>query len=180
MSVIQCETRIVNIADWAVVHLPREASEHLSSRGIATIEGTLNDLTFMILLEPDGKGSHWFRVSDHFLKEGNLRVGDKVKLVFTQTYNWPDPDLPPDLEDALKQASLYDRIWQKLSPRAKWEWIRWIRSAKHEETRSKRIELALDKLNKGLKTPCCFNSASCTEPHVSRNGILLDETCYVT
>ena len=176
MSVIQCETRIVNIADWAVVHLPREASEHLSFRGIGVIEGTLNEVPFLILLEPDGKGSHWFRVIDPILKEVKLGIGDKIKLVFTQTNNWPDPDIPPDLDEALKHASLDDRIWQKLSPRAKWEWIRWIRSAKKQATRSKRIELALDKLTKGLKTPCCFNSAMCTEPHVSRNGVLLDET----
>jgi hypothetical protein len=50
------------------------------------------------------------------------------------------------------------------------EWIRWIRSTHNPETRAKRIVVSMSKLNKGMKRPCCFNTAICTIPEVSQNS----------
>ncbi len=175
MSAIQCEAKIVKIGSWAVALLPVEASQRLSSRGMHIISGTLNNLPLQTALEPDGRGSHWFRVTDVILKAGNLSSGDTVKLDFTQSITIPEPDLPSDFTEALTKDTLAMQTWLKTTPKAKWEWMRWIRSTKNAVTRNKRIEVALDKLRKGLKRPCCFNSASCTEPEVCRNGVLIEE-----
>ncbi len=108
MPTIQCTAKILGIGSWAVVRIPKEASEGLGSRSMVMIDGKINDLPFATPLEPDGKGSHWFRLSEAILKAGKLAIGDTIKLEFSQTENWVEPELPPDLEEALKAASLLE------------------------------------------------------------------------
>jgi len=54
--------------------------------------------------------------------------------------------------------------------------MRWIRATKNDDTRKRRIEVALSKLTAGMRRPCCFNRNLCTEPSVSHNGVLLAPT----
>ena len=57
---------------------------------------------------------------------------------------------------------------------ARWDWIRWINATAQQETRKRRIEVAFSKLKSGMRRPCCFNRGMCTEPYVSKNGVLLE------
>ena len=61
-----------------------------------------------------------------------------------------------------------------INAKSRWEWLRWIRSTLNPETRSKRIKVAASKLENGAKTPCCFDTARCTVPDVSKSGVLID------
>jgi hypothetical protein len=174
MPTINCDAQILLIGNRAVLRIPPETSIKLTSRGMVMIEGTLNRIPFQTPLEPDGRGSHWFQVSDEILLRGKLKPGDRVKLEFEQSDNWPEPDLPQDFADALQAKAIIQQNWQMLTPKAKWEWLRWIRSAKNPETRMRRINLAGEKLSKGVKRPCCYNSNQCSISSLSRNGVLLD------
>lgn len=55
------------------------------------IEGTINNIDFSVPLEPDGVGSHWFRMSDAFCDELTLEAGDSVTLSIRPTKNWIEP-----------------------------------------------------------------------------------------
>jgi len=44
--------------------VPKAASRKLPSRGMSMVEGSFNGIPFQAPLEPDGLGSHWFRVSN--------------------------------------------------------------------------------------------------------------------
>jgi hypothetical protein len=74
MSEIRFETTIFEIHSWRILRLPKAASEKLPSRGMVMIKGTLNDICFEAALEPDGAGSHWFRVGDALLLMTGLSV----------------------------------------------------------------------------------------------------------
>lgn len=60
-------TKLFKIKDWTILRLPEEASAQLPTRSMLMVKGTLNDVPFTTLLEPDGaygtgkKPSHWFR-----------------------------------------------------------------------------------------------------------------------
>jgi hypothetical protein len=82
-------------------------------------------------------------------------------------------EVPGDLKKALAGSPKAQELWNDITPLAHWDWIRWIRAVKTEETRKKHIEVALDKLNKGMRRPCCFNRNLCSEPAVSKNWVLL-------
>ncbi len=78
------------------------------------------------------------------------------------------------LDTAVIDSPKAKDLWNDITPMARWDWVRWVRAVKTPETRQKHIEVALDKLNKGMRRPCCFNRALCSEPAVSKNWVLLD------
>ena len=64
--------------------------------------------------------------------------------------------VPNDLKQALDAHAQAGTLWKDITPLAKGEWICWITSAKKDETRAKRIAVAMDKLTKGDRRPCCW------------------------
>lgn len=180
MSLIQFETKLFKINSWTILRLPEDASALLPTRGMTMVAGTINNVPFKTLLEPDGrygpgkKPSHWFAPSEKLLDDANAAAGDTVNVTMTPTKEWIEPKVPPDLKKALTNSPKAQELWKDITPLARWDWIRWIRAVKTPETRQKHIEVMLDKLNKGMRRPCCFNRNLCSEPYVSKNWTLLD------
>src|SRR3984957_13356018 len=182
MAAIHFKTKLFKIHLWTILKLPEEASAKLPSRGMIMVSGTLNGIPFKTLLEPDGsygqgkKPSHWFRPDQKLLDEASIKAGDTVEVSLEPTKEWIEPELPEDWQKALFADPKAHKLWKDITPMARWDWIRWIRAVKTPETRQKHIEVALDKLNKGMRRPCCFNRNLCSEPHVSHNWTLLNPT----
>ncbi len=182
MSKIQFKTELIKIKSWTILRLPEDASALLPSRGMIMVSGTINGVSFKTLLEPDGKygpglkPTHWFRPDEKLLDEASLKVGDTVLVTLEPTKEWIEPEVPEDLKKALLTSPKAENLWKDITPLARWDWIRWIRAVKTPETRQKHIDVALDKLNKGMRRPCCFNRNLCSEPYVSHNWALLAPT----
>lgn len=174
MSTIHFTAELLTIGSWNLIKLPKDASGELPSRGIAMVKGAINDIPFQTALEPDGRGSHWFRVDAALGKAAGVEVGDHATLELEPTKEWPEPEVPADITKALTANGKAHAQWVDITPMARWEWIRWIRATSRQETRARRIEVACSKLNAGQRRPCCFNSSMCTEPSVSKNGVLLE------
>lgn len=180
MSAITFDTKLVDINSWTILRLPADVSAQLSTRSMTMVAGTLNGVPFKALLEPDGKygaglkPSHWFRPDKKLLDKAGVKSGDTVHVSLESTKEWIEPDVPEDFAKALKTSPKAAAIWESITPSARWDWIRWIRAVKTEETRAKHIVVALDKMNKGMRRPCCFNRNLCSEPHVSHNWVLMD------
>ena len=176
---INFETKLFKIKDWTILRLPEEASAKLPSRGMTMVKGTINGVSFKTLLEPDGKygpglkPSHWFRPSDQLLKDAKVKAGDSVKVELEQTREWIEPELPSEMEKVLSTSAKAKDLWEDITPLARWDWVRWVRAVKTEDTRKKHLDVMLDKLNKGMRRPCCFNRNLCSEPYVSKNWTLL-------
>ena len=176
MSTIRFETTSVKIGDWIILRLPESASAKLPSRGMTLVEGTINGFHSKIVLEPDGKGSHWFRVDSGLREAAGIDAGHPVTMAVEPSTEWPEPEVPADLNKALASDQQANALWVKITPLARWDWLRWIRATNNRETRSHRIEVAMSKLRSGERRPCCFNRNQCTEPEVSKSGILIEPT----
>lgn len=142
---------------WAFIVLPREVSEKLPRRGRTTVEATLNGYGFQVTLEPDGQLSHWFKVGNDLLKAAGVSVGDVVPLEIKPVEQEPEPEVPPDLQEALAAAPEAQAVWQDTTTIARLDWIHWITSAKQAKTRTKRINDACDMLASGKRRVCCFD-----------------------
>lgn len=186
MSAIQFQTTLFKINSWTILRLPETASAKLPSRGMTMVKGTINDVPFKTLLEPDGryapgkKPSHWFAPDKKLLKDAQAEAGDTVQVTLEPTKEWVEPEVPDDLQKALSSSPKAEALWNDITPLARWDWIRWIRAVKTPETRQKHIDVTLDKLNKGERRPCCFNRNLCSEPYVSKNWVLLEPTHITT
>ncbi|WP_339514989.1 YdeI/OmpD-associated family protein [Pseudomonas sp. RL_15y_Pfl2_60] len=142
---------------WAFVVLPKAASEKLPRRGRVTVEGQINDQYFQMLLEPDGQKSHWLKINEQLLKKAGASIGDVVTFTLIAVEQEPEPQIPPDLNQALQARAEALATWQDTTTIARLDWIHWITSAKQAKTRSKRIIDACDMLSSGKKRVCCFD-----------------------
>src|SRR5881392_4234243 len=140
------------VGSWTFLTLPKNASAKLRSRGMTTVEGTINGFPFRATLEPDGQRSHWLRVNRKMREAAGAEAGDVVTLEIAPVAEEPEPRVPADLRKALAAAHPKARaVWSDVTPVARRDWIQWIQSAKREETRLKRIESACDMLAKGKR-----------------------------
>ena len=142
---------------WSFLVLPKGASAKLSSRGQAAVAGTFNGATFKAVLEPDGQGSHWLKVTKKIREAAGASEGDVVALEIRPAPNDTEPVVPPDLRKVLAAAPKARATWTDLTPAARRDWIFWITSAKQLETRARRIHNACDMLNGGKRRVCCFD-----------------------
>ena len=173
---IRFQSTLAAVGSQTILRLPEAASSKLPSRGMSMVEGTFNGHAFQAPLEPDGMGSHWLRVSHALLETASVGVGASVSVALEPMARWPEPKVPADLADAMASDPEGRRLWSDITPLARWDWIRWIGSTRNRETRAIRIEKTLSKLRSGKRAACCFNRSQCTDPSVSRNGVLLEAT----
>ena len=172
---VQFSATLYTLKDWVILPVPKDESLKLGSHGQISVTGKLNGHEFSAVLEPDGRWSHWLRVTDDMQQRAGVASGDTVTIELTNQAPWPEPIVPKDLKDALKVApqKVKDK-WQDITPMARWEWIRWMNATLSQETRAIRLEKTISKLNGKHRRPCCFNLAACTEPHLMKSGRLME------
>lgn len=149
--------RLDEDAPWGFIILPREASAKLPRRGRTTVEGTMNGHAFYATLEPDGQLSHWMRVDHDFLETAGTKIGDTATFELMAVAQEPEPEIPPDLLEALAAAPAARATWDDTTTIARLDWIHWITAAKQAKTRAKRISNACDMLSSGKRRVCCFD-----------------------
>jgi hypothetical protein len=175
VSAIRFEATLHTIDKWTIVRLPEKASEKLPSRGQVAVQGRINGHEFQTVLEPDGCSGHWMRVDEKLQRTAAISAGDTATLEIEPTRDWPEPDVPQDFETALMTApQKIQDLWNDITPMARWEWVRWVNATKNPDTRRRRVEVSISKMDSGKRRPCCFNLAACTNPDVSRNGKLIE------
>ena len=158
-----------------ILRLPAEASAELPSRGQVAVTGVMNGHAFQAVLEPDGRRGHWLKLDKELLQASAVREGDSVAVSVEPTKDWPEPAMPRDFQAALADAPDLSEFWTTITPMARWEWVRWINATRNPRTRERRVEVGISKLRSGKRRPCCFDLASCTDPDLSKNGILVEE-----
>lgn len=172
MSTYIFDVTVSNVNQYSLVKLPLEISKMLPSRGMNMAEIQIENYKATLPLEPDGKGSHFFMLDENVFEPHPFDLSHPYTITLSLVEDWPEPSLPSDLYAALKLFQV-EALWAKLTTKAMWEWIRWIRSTNNSATREKRIKITCDKLSLGKKRPCCFDHSRCTEQEVSKSGILL-------
>lgn len=175
MPAIRFKAALSTIDKAIILRLPGEASAHLPSRGQVAVRGAINGHQFQTVLEPDGRSGHWMRVDDELQRAARISAGQATTLEIEPTKDWPEPSLPEDLAAALATApEKIQDLWQDITPMARWEWVRWVNATKNADTRKRRVEVTISKMNNGKRRPCCFDLSSCTDPNLSKNGRLLE------
>jgi hypothetical protein len=172
---IRFDATLYTIERSTILRLPEKASGQLPSRGQVAVQGTINGHWFQTVLEPDGQFGHWMRVDRKLQQAAALSAGETATLGIQPLKEWPEPDVPRDLERALAAAPpKMQSLWKGITPMARWEWVRWVNATQNLDTRKRRVEVSISKMNGGKRRPCCFNLAGCTDPTLSKNGRLIE------
>jgi hypothetical protein len=172
---IRFDATLSTIDKWTVLRLPEKASGKLPSRGQVAVHGTINGHRFQTVLEPDGNFGHWMRIDRKLHRAASLGAGATVTLELETLKDWPEPNVPQDLDTALAAApQKIQDLWKRITPMARWEWVRWVNATQDPNTRKRRVEVSISKMKSGKRRPCCFNLAACTDPNLSRSGRLIE------
>jgi hypothetical protein len=142
---------------WTFLMLPKDASAKLPSRGMTTVEVSINGVRFRATLEPDGQKGHWLKVKREMREAAGADAGDVVTLEIAPVAEEPEPEVPGDLRKALAAAPKAQALWSAITPIARRDWIQWIVSAKRPETRVRRVDNACAMLAAGKRRVCCFD-----------------------
>src|SRR5947209_10313964 len=152
-----------------ILRLPEAASRELPSRGQVAVRGTINGRGFETVVEPDGAFGHWIKVDRELRRAAGLSVGNTATLEIEPLNEWPEPTVPPDLKAALGAVpQKIQEMWREITPMARWEWVRWVNATNNPDTRTRRVDVTISKMQSGKRRPCCFNLAACTDPTLSR------------
>lgn len=166
MPVIHCQAKLFlpgsHLGSDPLLSLPKDASTQLPSRGMTMVQGTINGTDFRAVLEPDGKGSHWFRVGKQLREITNIKAGDTVTLIIEPSKEWREPRVPAELQRVLNADPEALAVWQDITAMARWDWIRWLGAPKLAQTRQRRIDTICSRLKAGKRRPCCFDRTQCT------------------
>jgi uncharacterized protein DUF1905/bacteriocin resistance YdeI/OmpD-like protein len=175
--IIRFDATPYTIDESTIVRLPEKVSAKLPSRGQVAIHGTINGHEFQTVLEPDGSRGHWIRVDKDLQQTAAVSAGDAATVEIEVARDWPEPNMPKDFETALAAGprKIQD-LWKDITPMARWEWVRWVNATKNADTRNRRIQVSLSKMNSGKRRPCCFDLTECTDPRLSKNGRLIEPT----
>ncbi len=144
-------------ASWTFAVLPKAASARLKSRASMAVEGTVNGFPFRATLAPDGRGSHWLKLTRKLREGARAEAGDTIEFEIAPTAKEQEARVPADLRKALAGAPKARTLWGEITPAARRDWIDWATSAKRPETRARRVAGACDMLAKGKRRVCCFD-----------------------
>lgn len=161
-KVIQFQSRLHKPkegGDWAFLRLPQDASDQLSSRGMVSVDGSLNGVSFVTTLEPDSERGHWMRLEKELLDKSQAEIGSVVELQISQVLVEPEPKVPDDLLAALQSNPAAMATWKGTTAVARRDFATWMMQGKKAETRIIRLNKMMDMLSKGKKRICCYDSA---------------------
>ncbi len=175
VQTIRFDAPVITIDQRTILRLPKTASAKLPSRGQVAVQGTINGREFATVVEPDGSFGHWISVAPQLQESAAVSAGATATVEIASSKDWPEPHVPHDLQTALTAApQKIQGVWKDITPMARWEWVRWVNATNNPDTRKRRVEVSISKMNSGKRRPCCFNLAACTDPHLAKNGRLID------
>ena len=175
VETIRFDAPLYTIDERTILRLPEKASRKLPARGQVAVKGTINGRKFQTVLEPDGYFGHWMGIDRKLQQAAAVGAGDTATVEVELIKDWPEPNVPHDLAAALASApQKIQHIWDEITPMARWEWVRWVNATQNPDTRRRRVEVSISKMESGKRRPCCFNLAACTDPNLSKNGRLIE------
>jgi hypothetical protein len=136
---------------WTFLHMPDDVTAHLGKRGMVQVVGTMNGTPFRTSLAPSGKGTHVMTVNRELQSAAGVRPGDSVRIALEMDTGPRLFSVPPDLDGAIEASSGAAELWADLTPRAREEWVEWVEDARKADTRSRRIEQVVARLESGKR-----------------------------
>jgi hypothetical protein len=134
---------------WAMLRFPLNVSKKLGTKARVAVKGSVNGFAIRTSAFPNGDGSHHIMFNKEMRAGSKAEIGDTVLVEVELDAAERTPLVPPELKRAIDANAGAKKVWNGITPRAKEEWVEWIASAKKEETRTRRVEKAVERLSNG-------------------------------
>lgn len=132
--------------DAAYVEVPFDVKEVYGTKGQVKIWATFDGFPYQGSLAPMGTGSHVLGIRKDIRKAIGKNFGEAVKVTIKPDLEPRTVTLPVDLEKVLTENPEAKLVFNKLSFTHQKEYVQWIEEAKKPETRQRRLEKLIEKL----------------------------------
>jgi hypothetical protein len=136
----------------AFVFFPYDVEKEFNTKGKVPVKATFDGVPYTGSLAKYGYPQHILGVPKAVRDEIGKRPGSIAQVEVWKDEEERKIEVPPELQRALKKEGLL-AFFEKLSYTHQKEYCRWITEAKKEETRSRRLEKAVEMMKQGVKTP---------------------------
>ena len=136
----------------AYVLFPYDTGKEFATNRKVPVKATFDGVPYTGSLIKYGKPLHVLGLPKAIREQIGKRPGDTLELVVWKDEEVRTVEVPAPFEKLMKKEGLLP-FFEKLSYTHRKEYCRWISEAKKEETRSKRLEKAIEMLRKGVRTP---------------------------
>jgi hypothetical protein len=127
------------------VDVPQRISRALGAKGkvpvVFSLDGSSPRKT---TLAPRADGGHRLHVHGDARREVGAKEGDAVTIVLSRDVDPPGVALPPDLEEALREAGALETFCT-MGPAMQRELVAYVEKAKRDETRSKYVARVVER-----------------------------------
>ena len=134
------------------VLFPYDTQEEFGTKGKVPINATFDGVPYTGSLIKYGFPQHTLHLPKAIREQLSKGPGDTVQVVVWKDESERVLEIPAELAALMKKEGLLP-FFDSLSYTHRKEYCRWISEAKKEETRSRRLDKAVDMLKKGIKTP---------------------------
>lgn len=139
--------------DTAYISIPFDVEETYGTKGHVKVKALFDGYPYRGTLANMGTGAHILIVRKDIRAAIGKKVGEKVKVELMEDTEERIVDIPEELQSALAKNPKAKSFYDTLSYTNRKEYAVWIKDAKKEETKKKRLKETIVKLVKGLKNP---------------------------
>ncbi|MFZ0389512.1 MAG: YdeI/OmpD-associated family protein [Calditrichia bacterium] len=142
---------------------PQSIDEALCFGWIDGLRQSIDEQRYRIRFTPRRPDSNWSQLNLRRVKElkklgkmapAGIKIFEQRKQSGDKySYEAPPQKLPKEFEDELRSNTAAWEFFLSLSPSAKKLSIKWVMSAKREETRRRRLTVLIDSSSEGRKIP---------------------------
>ena len=136
----------------AGVLFPYDPEKEFATKGKVPIKATFNGVPYTGSLIKYGFPQHTLHLPKAIREQLGKVPGDIIDVVLWKDEEERILEVPAPFEKLMKKEGLLP-FFETLSYTHRKEYCRWISEAKKEETRSKRLEKAIEMLKQKAKTP---------------------------
>jgi bifunctional DNA-binding transcriptional regulator/antitoxin component of YhaV-PrlF toxin-antitoxin module len=134
------------------VLFPYDTQQEFGIKGRVPIHATFDGLPYTGSLIKYGFPQHTLHLPKATREQLGKVAGDSVEVVVWKDDSERVLEVPVELQKLMEKESLLS-FFDSLSYTHRKEYCRWISEAKREETRSRRLEKAIEMLRNKVKTP---------------------------
>lgn len=134
------------------VFFPYETEKEFGTRGKVAVKATFEGIAYTGSLVKYGFPQHMLHVKKAIRDELGKKPGDAIEVVLWKDEDVRELEVPEALARLMKKEGLRE-FFDSLSYTHRKEYCRWISEAKKEETRTRRLEKAVEMMRAKVKTP---------------------------
>lgn len=139
--------------DATTISFPYNVEEIFGTKGQIKVKALIDGIEYRGSLVNMGTGCHVLGVTKEIRKKINKKAGDFVEIILERDTEERIVEIPDDFQNLLNQNSEAKKFFETLSFTNRKEYVKWIESAKKEETRTNRLEQSIEKLKNNKKNP---------------------------